>query len=64
METWDTEDGGPCFFRPSSINHIDNPIYKTNKEEWPLGECIESNNKAQGLGRKVGVFLRNKSMNN
>ena len=57
METWDTEDGGPCFFRPSHSSHIDNPIYKTIKENWPLKECIESNNKAPGLGRKVRVFL-------
>ena len=63
METWDTEDGGPCFFRPARINHFDNPIYKTNKNNWPLKECIETNEKPQGKGRKVRVFLKNKSMN-
>ena len=57
MSTWDTEDGGPCFFRPTLIGHYDNPIYKTNKNNWPLKECIKTNNIPLGLGQKVRVFL-------
>merc|ERR1719228_836738 len=50
LEAWDTEEGGPCFFRPTSKSHKDNPIYKTDKSNWPVDPCVETNGQPEGLG--------------
>ena len=60
MTTWDTAEGGPCFFRPTQLTQKDNPIYKNDKSKLAVSSCVETNGKAAGLGFKVRAFFSKK----
>ena len=61
QSTWNTTDGGPCFFRPTNSLHSDNPMYKTVGTKYrAVQDCVENDKNYPnnwGLGRRVKAFF-------